>query len=87
LRTVSGALSAKNSTVIAPALVSMTALCRPRSAGVSDEKGSGSGGGASRIVTERIAMRSSGIPRSSAGASEIFCTTSMPSATRPKIVY
>ena len=32
-------------------------------------------------------MRSDGTPSGDAGTSEIFCTTSMPSSTRPKIVY
>ena len=41
----------------------------------------------SRIVTERISTRSAGRPFASAGASEIFCTTSIPSDTWPKVVY
>ena len=32
-------------------------------------------------------MRSFTMPSGVAGASEIFCTTSMPSETRPKTVY
>jgi hypothetical protein len=50
-------------------------------------KGSGSGGGVSRTVhrDDLDAIGHDAFRR--AGASEIFCTTSMPSETRPKTVY
>ena len=49
--------------------------------------GSGSGGGVSRISTDTMPTLSVVIPSGVAGVSEIACTTSMPSDTRPKTVY
>ena len=51
------------------------------------ENGSGTSAGLSRIVTLLTTMRSTARPDASTAASEIFCTASMPSTTRAKIVY
>ena len=54
------------------------------SAAVASTNGSG---GVSRIVTDVIVSRDVGRPSASASAAEICCTISIPSTTRPKIVY
>ena len=70
-----------------PMLVSSTARYALSSAALSVENASGLAAGLSRIVTDRIAMRSFGRPFSSAATSEIFCATRMPSLTRPNTSY
>jgi hypothetical protein len=86
-RTCSGALAGMNSMVIGPAEVSSTARYDASVSAVSVLKGSGSGGGVSRISTDSMPTRSVVIPSGVAGVSEMAWTTSMPSETRPKTVY
>ena len=71
---------------MAPSVVSSTARYLASSSTVSVANGTGSGGGVSRIVTESISIRSVTLPCASTGASEIACTTSSPSTTRPNTV-
>jgi hypothetical protein len=76
-----------NPIVIGPELVSSTAWYWASSSIDSAENGNGVWGWVSRMVTETISMRTAGTPSADAGASEMRWTTSIPSETRPKIVY
>ena len=64
----------------------MSTIARYWPSSLSDCVVNGSGG-VSRIVTFLITMRSVSLPSPSTGASEMACTTSMPSLTVPNTVY